>query len=56
MGTQWATAGMSGRPIGLRYEALPVVMRYCAIPPGDRADVFSGVRCMEQAALEEMRN
>jgi hypothetical protein len=27
-------------------------MRYCAVPPADRAHVFHGLRTMERAALE----
>lgn len=50
MGTQW-NVGMSGAS-GLRYEALPAVMRYCGVPPAERGAVFSGLRVMESAALE----
>lgn len=53
MMTQW-NVGPAG-VIGLRYEALPVVMRMRGIPAADRADVFDGLRVMERAALEEMR-
>jgi hypothetical protein len=51
MGTQWNAVGMGG-VVGLRYESLPAVMRYCAVPPADRAHVFHGLRTMERAALE----
>jgi hypothetical protein len=53
MGTQW-NVGMNGA-IGLRYESLPAVMRYCAVPNAERGDAFAGLRIMERAALEEMR-
>jgi hypothetical protein len=54
MGTQWnVSAGMGGsRLIGLRYESLPAVMRYCGVQTPARADVFAGLRTMERAALE----
>lgn len=51
MGTQW-NVGMAGA-IGLRYEALPVVMKLTNVPPAERASVFAGLRLMERAALEE---
>jgi len=56
MSTQWSTAGMGGQPVGLRYEVLPTVMRYCAIPPAERASTFAAVRIMERSALEAMQN
>ena len=51
MKTQWHTAGMRGRPIGLRYESLPVVLRLLAVPKSDHANVFAGLRIMENAVL-----
>ena len=53
LGTQWAT-GMNGAT-GLRYEAIPVVLRLAGIPRADHPDLFAGLRIMERAALEEMR-
>lgn len=50
MSTQWNVAGMGGM-VGLRYEALPAVMRLVGVPPAERADVFAGLRVMERAAL-----
>jgi len=55
MSTQWQTAGMGG-VVGLRYESLPAVMRWCAVPPAERAAVFHGLRVMEGAALEALRD
>ena len=55
MSTQWNTT-FQGGIIGLRYEALPAVMRYCAIPRAEQADVFHGLRIMEHAALESFRD
>jgi hypothetical protein len=52
MSTQWSKSGFSGRLEGLRYDALPVVMRYCGIPPSERSAVFFGVRLMERATME----
>lgn len=53
MGTQW-NVGLSG-VIGLRYEALPIVMRLIGVPSAERGNVFAGLRIMERAAIEEMR-
>lgn len=55
METQWNYGGMSGRPIGMRYEALPVVLSAIGIADADRGEVFAGVRLMERATLEEVR-
>lgn len=55
MMTQWQTAGMNGTLVGLRYEALPAVMRWCTVPRRDQADVFHGLRHMERAAMEAAR-
>lgn len=52
--TQWAR-GPDGRPVGLRYEALPVVMDFLDVPAGERREVFEGVRVMEAAGLAAMR-
>lgn len=54
MGTQWNT-GMNGAT-GLRYEALPPVLRLLGVPCADQAAVFSGLRVMERTALEVMRD
>jgi hypothetical protein len=53
MATQWRV-GPAGA-VGLDYAALEPVMRMTGVPPGDVADVFGGVRIMEDAALEAMR-
>ena len=52
MGTQWAAPGMTGRPTGMRYEALPAVMRYCSIPAAEQPGAFAALRIMERAAME----
>lgn len=52
MSTQWRTAGMVGVPTGLDYSALPTVMGLCEVAEADRAEVFEGVRILEDAALE----
>jgi hypothetical protein len=49
MGTQW-NVGMAG-PIGLRYEALPLVMKMRRVPREDRPQVFDCLRVMEGEAL-----
>lgn len=53
MATQWR-AGFSG-PTGLDYAALPAVFELLRIPRDERADVFDGLRVMEDAALELFR-
>jgi hypothetical protein len=50
MDSQWNVGGMGGI-IGLRYEALPAVLRYLGIPRAEQAEVFSGIRIMEREAL-----
>jgi hypothetical protein len=52
MSTQWRV-GMAGAT-GLDYGALPAVMRLTGISAADRAEVFEGVRTMEDAALTKM--
>lgn len=53
MSTQWRV-GMSGL-VGLDYAALPVVMDLRGVAAADRGEVFDGLRVMESAALEELR-
>jgi hypothetical protein len=53
MGTQW-NVSMAG-PIGLRYEALPLVMRTVCVPQADQADVHEAVMDMEQETLRLAR-
>ncbi len=52
MSTQW-NVGLRG-PIGLRYEALPVVMDLLGIAAEARAELFPGLRVMEAAVLEDV--
>ncbi|MBU0752363.1 MAG: DUF1799 domain-containing protein [Gammaproteobacteria bacterium] len=51
--TQWNVG--PGGVVGLRYEALPLVMDLRGIQPAARADAIAGVRVMERAALEHFR-
>ena len=53
MSTQWRV-GMSGAT-GLDYGALPGVLRMSGIARKDWAEVFEGVRVMEDAALQVMQ-
>ncbi|MDF3821949.1 DUF1799 domain-containing protein [Leptospira sp. 96542] len=50
MATQWVVD--RGYRIGLRYEALPVVMGALGVPKKSRADVLWALGHMEFAALE----
>lgn len=47
--TQW-NVGMAGR-LGLRYEALPMLMRYCDVSVAEEARVFAGVQVLEAELL-----
>jgi hypothetical protein len=53
METQWRI-GMSG-PAGLDYGVLPNVMRMTGVPRKEWPIVFDGIRIMEGAALDKMR-
>lgn len=55
MGTQW-NIGPSGRVVGLRYEALPVVLQLLPVPRGERPDVFATVRELEAELLSIVRS
>jgi hypothetical protein len=52
MQTQWRV-GMGGA-VGLDYSALPAVLDLEGITEGKR-ELFSDIRVMESAALEQMR-
>lgn len=55
--TQW-NVSMAG-PTGLRYEAIPVVLRMRGVPRGEWSEVFYGLQVMEAEALKhfaEKRN
>ncbi|SEO64328.1 DUF1799 domain-containing protein [Nitrosovibrio sp. Nv6] len=52
MMTQWIMS-FSG-PVGLRYEALPVVLRLLEVPRGEWPEIFPDLRVMERAALDCM--
>lgn len=52
MMTQWIM-GFSG-PVGLRYEALPVVLRLLDLPRKEWSSLFPDVRLMESTALDCM--
>lgn len=53
MSTQWQVG--PGGPIGLNYAALPAVLRLVGVPRSEQSDVFDGLRVLEDAALEKMR-
>lgn len=55
MGTQWNT-GPTGRVVGLRYEALPIVFQMLQVPRGDRPEVFAVVRVLEAELLSIVRS
>lgn len=50
--TQWNTG--PGGPIGLRYEAVPVVLKLRGVPKKEHRTVFADVRHMEMVALRTM--
>lgn len=49
--TQWNVG--PGGVIGLRYEALPALLDMSRAPAADRHTIFTGLRIMERAALEQ---
>mgnify|MGYP000868665744 FL=1 len=51
--TQWQVGGMGGY-VGLRYEALPVVMRVCDVKRSEWPEVVDCVQIMERKALQLM--
>ena len=53
MNTQW-NIGMSGAT-GLRYEALPLMLRMAGVARADWPGVIEDVRVMERGALEAIR-
>jgi hypothetical protein len=52
--TQWNVG--PGGAVGLRYEALPLVLDLRGTPAHERADLVAAVRVMERAALGLWRN
>jgi hypothetical protein len=52
--TQVQTGSMGG-VTGLRYEALPFVMRICQVPRADQPDVMDCVQIMERHMLKLLR-
>jgi len=54
MMTQWKIAP-NGKPSGLDYNALETTMRIKRVKFEDENDVFDGIRVMELAALQTLR-
>ena len=54
MSSQWNVG--PGGAVGLRYEALNVVMDIYGIEPAQRRDLLADRQIMESAALAELRN
>lgn len=54
LGTQWNT-GMAGLT-GMRYEALPTVLRFMNVPRSEWSEIFQGLRTMERETLDQVRN
>ena len=54
LGTQW-NVGMNG-VIGLRYEAIPIVLSEFGIKKKQRAEMMQSLRIMENEALQELRH
>ena len=53
MSTQWRV-GMNGAT-GLDYGVVPTVLRLAGVPRAEWAEVFDGLRAMEDEALKTMR-
>ncbi|MGE3596638.1 MAG: DUF1799 domain-containing protein [Dehalococcoidia bacterium] len=47
--------GMNG-VIGMRYEALPVVLDCMAVPASDRLDVLDGLRIVEHEIVRKVND
>ena len=54
MSRQWHLAP-NGKPLGLRLEALAVVLDAHGIAPAERRAMLADLRTMESAALEVLR-
>jgi hypothetical protein len=54
MGTQWNITA-AGAPLGLRYEAMPFVLRMLGIPRARQSEVFEDVRVLESEMARLMR-
>lgn len=54
LSSQWSV-GMAGL-IGLRYEAIPIVLRLLGVPRSEWGVIFEGLRAMECATLEQVRH
>jgi hypothetical protein len=57
-GTQWHAVGTMGGLVwlGLRYEALPTVVRGLRVASADRQDLFWGLQIMEREALSALNS
>lgn len=54
--TQWVYAGMQGTPVGLRYEALPMLRTVLGIDEADWPRVFRQVQILEHEVLRIRRS
>lgn len=52
--TQWNYAGMGGVPTGLRYEALPFLMRLQGVPRDEQQELVDCLQIMEVHAMKVM--
>lgn len=50
--TQWNVG--AGGVVGLRYEALPLVLGLHGIEPGRQREVFNAVRILENEAIKRL--
>lgn len=50
------TTSFSGAVLGLRYEALPVVLDMMQVPASDRPDTFDALQLMERHMVNLLRN
>lgn len=50
--SQW-NVGMGG-VVGLKYEAIPLVLKMHRIAAADEQDIFDGLRVMERAVVQQI--
>ena len=50
--TTQINVGPMGGVLGLRYEAIPVVLRLLAVPREEWPDLFERIRVMESEAMQ----
>lgn len=53
--TQWHVSAMGRRPIGMRYDSLPLMLRIEAVPRADWPQVVTDLQAIEAELLRMAR-